>query len=169
LPARRYEVVDPTKRLVARELETRWNTALERVTHLEQRIQEHDVTVARRPKVDRLALMSLARDLPSVWNAPNTDTRTKQRIAHILIREVLIGLDDATNEAVVTIHWSGGRHTELRVARVRTGRYPPDRHPNPVEVMRKIGGQWPDYQVAVTMNRMRCATRRKSLDHSACP
>ena len=33
LAARRYEVVDPTKRLVARELETRWNTALERVAH----------------------------------------------------------------------------------------------------------------------------------------
>src|SRR5262249_56878507 len=78
------------------------------------------------------------------------------RIAHILIREVLIDLDDATNEAIVTIHWNGGRHTELRVTRVRTGRYPTDRHPNPVEVIRKIGGHWPDYQVAVTMNRMRC-------------
>ena len=42
LAARRYEVVDPTKRLVARELETRWNTALERVAHLEDRIARHD-------------------------------------------------------------------------------------------------------------------------------
>ena len=73
--------------------------------------------------------MALAHDLPSVWNASGTDTRTKQRIAHILAREVLIDLDDATNEAVVTIHWNGGRHTELRVARVRTGRYPADRRP----------------------------------------
>jgi hypothetical protein len=37
-----------------------------------------------------------------------------------------------------------------------TGRYPADRRPNPVEVIRKIGGHWPDYQVAVTTNRMRC-------------
>ena len=100
--------------------------------------------------------MSLAHDLPSVWNTSSTDTRTKQRIAHILIREVLIELDDTTNESVVTIHWMGGRHTKLRVPRVRTGRYPADRRPNPVEVIRKIGGHWPDYQVAVTMNRMRC-------------
>src|SRR5215468_8840643 len=47
------EVVDPTKRLVARELETRWNTALERVAHLEDRIARHDVAGALRPKVDR--------------------------------------------------------------------------------------------------------------------
>jgi len=156
LAARRYEVVDPTKRLVARELESRWNTSLERVAHLEERIARHDIAAALRPKIDRAALMALARDLPSAWNAPGTDMRTKQRIAHILIHEVLIDLDDATNEAVVTIHWNGGRHTDLRVSRVRRGRYPQDHRPSPVEVIRKLGGQWPDREVAVTMNRMRC-------------
>ena len=39
------------------------------------------------------------------------DARTKQRITHILIREVILDRDDATNEAVVVIHWNGGRHT----------------------------------------------------------
>jgi DNA invertase Pin-like site-specific DNA recombinase len=156
LAARRYEVVDPTKRLVARELETRWNTALERVAHLEERIARHDVAAALRPKVDRAALLALARDLPTTWNAPGTDARTRQRITHILIREVVLDRDDATNEALVTIHWNGGRHTQLRVSRVRTGRYPGDRHPNPVEAVRKLGGQLPDRELAVTMNRMRC-------------
>ena len=155
LAARRYEVVDPTKRLVARELEARWNTALERVAQLEERIVRHDVAAASRPKIDRAALLSLANDLPAAWNAPGTDARTKQRIVHILIREVILDLDDATNEAVVTIHWNGGRHTELRVSRVRSGRYP-DRHPGSVAVIRKLGGQWPDRDLAVTMNRMRC-------------
>jgi len=74
------------------------------------------------------------------------------------IEEVVIDLDDKRNEAIVTIHWIGGRHTELRVARVRTGRYPEDRKPNAVEVMRKLGGKWPDLRLAVTMNRMRCRT-----------
>jgi hypothetical protein len=137
LAARRYEVVDPTKRLVARELETRWNTALERVAHLEDRIARHDVAAALRPKIDRAALTALARDLPTTWNAPGTDARTKQRITHILIREVILDRDDATNEAIVTIHWNGGRHTELRVSRVRTGRYPADRRPSAVEAVRK--------------------------------
>ena len=42
LAARRYELVDPAKRLVARELEGRWNTALERVDQLERRIADLD-------------------------------------------------------------------------------------------------------------------------------
>ena len=156
MAARRYELVDPTKRLVARELETRWNTALERVAHVEDRIAKHDVDIALRPKIDRPALMALARDLPTAWNAAGTDMRTKQRITHILIREVILDLDEATNDAIVAIHWHGGRHTELRVSRVRTGRYPAGRQASAVEVIRKLGGQWPDREVATTMNRMRC-------------
>jgi hypothetical protein len=38
----------------------------------------------------------------------------------------------------------------------RTGRYPSDRNPCPVEVIQKPGGRWPHREVAVTMNRMRC-------------
>ena len=36
--------------------------------------------------------MALAHDLPATWNAPGTDARTKQRITHILISEVVIDL-----------------------------------------------------------------------------
>lgn len=156
LAARRYEAVDPTKRLVARELESRWNIALERVAQLEQRLARMDEDAASRPVIDREGLLSLAHDLPAAWNAPGATMRTKQRLTRILIQEVVVDLDDAAHEAVVTVHWTGGRHTEIRVARTRTGRYPDDRHPSPVEVIRKLGGQWPDKDLAVTMNRMRC-------------
>jgi hypothetical protein len=156
LASRRYELVDPAKRHVVRELEARWNAALERVSQLEQRLKKVEADDAARPKSNREALLRLAHDLPAAWNAPTTDARTRQRLTRIVIEEVVIDLDDRTNEAVVTIHWVGGRHTEVRVARVRCGRYPADRKPNAVEVMRKIGGQWPDREVAVTMNRMRC-------------
>ncbi|HEY1966041.1 MAG TPA: recombinase family protein [Acidobacteriaceae bacterium] len=156
LAARRYECVDPAKRLVARELEARWNSSLERVAQLEERQSNLERQIADRPQIDRTALMSLAHDLPAAWNASSTDSRSKQRLARVLIQEVVIDLDDKSNEAVLLVHWSGGRHTELRVARTKTGRYPDDRHPAAVEVMRKLGGHWPDRQLAVTMNRMRC-------------
>jgi DNA invertase Pin-like site-specific DNA recombinase len=156
LASRRYELVDPAKRHVARELEARWNTALERVVELERRLADMEAEARARPKIDREALMQLAQDLPAVWNAPTTDAGVKQRLVHVLIHEVVIDLDDAAHEAVVVVHWVGGRHTELRVARARSGRYPEDRHPSAVEVMRKLGGQWLDRQLAVTMNRMRC-------------
>jgi DNA invertase Pin-like site-specific DNA recombinase len=156
LAARRHEAVDPDKRLVARELEARWNVALSRVAELESKIARVDAAATTRPQIDRAGLLALAHDLPAAWNAPGTTERTKQRLTRILIREVVIDQKDDAKEAVVTIHWTGGRHTEVRVSRIRAGRYPEDRHPSPVEVIRNLGGQWPDRELAVTMNRMRC-------------
>jgi hypothetical protein len=163
LASRRYEAVDPTKRLVARELEARWNACLERVSELEERLRHFDAEHQSQPPVDRAALMALAQDLPATWNAPGGDSRTKQRLTRILIQEVIVNLDDTAHEAVLTVHWTGGRHTEIRVARTRSGRYPEDRHPSAVDAIRKLGGHWPDRELAVTMNRMRC----KSTDGKA--
>jgi DNA invertase Pin-like site-specific DNA recombinase len=156
LASPRYEAVDPAKRLVARELEARWNAALERVAELERRIQDLKQAAGSRPPVDQASLLALANDLPAAWNSPTATPRTKQRIVRVLIQEVVIDLDEANNEVVLTIHWTGGRHSETRVARTRTGRYPEDRHPSAVEVIRKLGGLWSDRQLATTMNRMRC-------------
>src|ERR1700726_4597524 len=77
---------------------------------------------------------------------------------HILVQEIVCELDDATNEAVLLIHWRGGRHTEVRVARVKTGRYPSDMAPTAVDALRKLAGHWPDRELAVSLNRMRCKT-----------
>ncbi|MCA1451535.1 recombinase family protein, partial [Ensifer sp. IC3342] len=158
LASRRSELVDPAKRHVARELEARWNDALERVGVLERKIKDLSALSAARPVIDRRRLLQLAQDLPTVWNAPSTETRTKQRLIHILVQEIICDLDDATNEAVLLIHWTGGRHTEVRVARVKTGRYPAELAPSAVEALRKLGGHWPDRELAVSLNRMLCKT-----------
>jgi hypothetical protein len=156
LAERRHASVDPAKRLVARELETRWEAALTRVREMEARQVELEAKSVARRRPNAEALRRLAQDLPMVWNSPSADAGLKQRIVRTLIHEVVVNRDDTQSEVVLNIHWAGGRHTELRVGRVRVGRYPADRHPNAVEVIRKLGGAWPDRELAVTMNRMRC-------------
>jgi hypothetical protein len=43
LAARRYEAVDPDNRLVAGELEARWNAALSTVSEVEQRLRDNEL------------------------------------------------------------------------------------------------------------------------------
>lgn len=158
LAERRYEHVDPAKRHVVRELEARWNAALERVAALERRLLTLDEEATGRPSIDRDALFSLAHDLPRAWNASGTDARTRQRLVRLLVEEIVISLDDDAHEAVIVVHWIGGCHTTSRIARRRAGGYPSLPKPDAVEVMRKLGGRWPDRELAVTLNRMRCKT-----------
>lgn len=157
LAARRHSAVDPDKRLVARELEARWEAAIVHVKQIEERLAQLDAKPASCSPIDRAALLSLAHDLHAAWNAPTADAATKQRIVRILVHELLLDLDSASNDVLVTIHWTGGRHTEIRVPRVRARRYEEDSRPSAVEVMRKIAGQFSDRDMSATMNRMRCA------------
>jgi hypothetical protein len=108
--------------------------------------------------VDRDALLRLAEDLPAAWNAPSADNRMRQRLTHVLVREVVIDLDTATHEAVLVVHWMGGRHTEARVTRVRSKPRSPGPSRSAAEVVRCLAEEWPDREIAVTLNRMRSKT-----------
>ena len=47
---------------------------------------------------------------------------------------------------------------EVRVPRVKTGRYPGDIAPSAVDALRELAGHWPDRELAMSLNRMRCKT-----------
>ncbi len=86
---RQYDAVDPTHRLVAAELERRWNAALDAVAAQERHLAGL-TTVAAAPLIDGTALRALADDLPRVWHDPQSDARLKKRIVRTLIDELLV-------------------------------------------------------------------------------
>ena len=104
---RQYDAADPANRLVAGELEARWNRALAHVAEVEAKIAAHD---AARPAaaIDPATLGLLASNLKTVWSAPTTDARLKKRIVRTLIHEVVADIDDAAAEIVLVVHWIGG-------------------------------------------------------------
>ena len=83
---------------------------------------------------------------------------SKQCLIHILIKEIIFNLDENSQEAVLLIHWTGGRHSEPRVQRWRSSGYPADLIPYVVDVLRRLAGQWPDRELATTLNGVRCRT-----------
>ena len=118
---RQYDATDPANRLVAGELELRWNRSLERVSELENRIEQHlgktSVTAPSSP--EQFAM--LATDLKTIWGDPSTDIRLKKHIVRELIREVIADIDAQGGEIILVVHWMGGIHTELRIPRRRRG------------------------------------------------
>jgi hypothetical protein len=158
LCARRYEGVDPDNRLVDAELEARWNASLARVRELEVRFEQARNESTGAAAVKREDLFALANDLPSVWNSDAADMRLKQRIVRLLIREVVADVDDGASEIVLVIHWIGGRHTELRIPKNRTGQHGHVTSETASDVVRRMAGRWPDEQIAATLNRLRLRT-----------
>jgi DNA invertase Pin-like site-specific DNA recombinase len=117
---RQYDAADPANRLVAGELETRWNNALRRVAEVETKIAEHTAGTPAHLGTP-LAFATLTSDLKVVWSAPTTNACLKKRIVRTVINEVIADIDAETAEIVLLIHWMGGAHTELRLPRRRRG------------------------------------------------
>jgi len=117
---RQYDAADPANRLVAGELEVRWNKALVRVQEVEAKITVHKVG-RKAASPDPVSLTNLAGDLKSIWTAPTTDARLKKRIVRTLIHEIVADIDDQAAEVILVVHWIGGLHSEIRLPRRRRG------------------------------------------------
>jgi hypothetical protein len=154
LAARRYDVVDPDNRLVAAELEARWNHSLHHARTLEAQLDTFDRGTPAVPVPDRALLVSLAHDLPALWQAPTTDMRLKQRIVRLVLHEILADLDESQHLIVLLLHCAGGRHSELRIPRNATGKHGRCTSLDAIGIVRQMAGRFSDEQIAATLNRL---------------
>src|SRR5262249_46623805 len=145
-------------RLVAAELESRWNAAMTRAREIEARLERERLSLKPAVVVDREALLSLAANLPAVWNSEAATMKLKQRIVRPLIPEIVADVDEQASEIILIVHWIGGRHTELRVHKNKTGQHSRRTTDDAADVVRRMAGRWPDEQIAATLNRLRLKT-----------
>lgn len=157
---RQYAAVDPENRLVAQELERRWNVALEAVRAIESRIaaQRNDVQTASVGTAEEFK--DLAGDLESLWHDPYADERTKKRLLRTLIREIVVDIDEQSSEVVLLIHWKGGVHTPLRLPRRRRGESSAHTSKDIVEAVRVLSRIYSDQMIAGVLNRAKLPTAR---------
>ena len=112
LAERRYAACDPDNRLIAAQLEKNWETALRRVRDLEER---RPIAKQAEIEVDPNAFANLAENLSEAWNAPGVTMRARQQLLRALIVDIIVDVDEKARDVVLTVHWRGGQHSELRV------------------------------------------------------
>jgi excisionase family DNA binding protein len=152
LCARRYESVDPDNRLVAAELEARWDKALERLRACEARLAVHEPSPSS--TIDRRSLLQLSANLEAAWNAPTTTMRTKQQLVRALVEEIVVDVDEERREVILLLHWRGGQHSELRVRKPSSGEHGKHTSEEALQVIQQMATRWSDSDIAATLNRM---------------
>ena len=61
---------------------------------------------------ERIAIQSLASDIPHLWKAESTTGEQRQQIIRLLIERVIITVQEDTEKVHVCIHWKGGCRSE---------------------------------------------------------
>jgi len=154
---RQYDAVEPENRLVADELERRWNAALERMRELQGRLdQAHPEPDDGPIAPDRLA--ALAAEVARVWHDAATDVRLKKRILRTLIEEIIADVD--AHDILLVVHWKGGIHTELTVRRRRRGENRAQTPGDVTEAVRVLARVAADDHIARALNASGITTAR---------
>lgn len=150
---RRYDVVDPAQRLVAAELERRWNEALKVQAQMEQELAtlkaERPTSVTTTTKAE---LLALAEDLPCLWDHPSSSPQIKKRLLRTVLKDIIATSEDKTIRLV--LHWQGGDHTELQFDKNRSGIHRYVMNTETTELIRSLARIQPDSMIASILNRM---------------
>lgn len=151
---RQFDATDPENRLVAGELERRWNHALAQVADLESRV------LALRTPSEPLStrainrLLELGGDLRLLWYHPAAPVALKKRILRTVLEEIVVDNTDQPPQHVLHVHWKGGVHTELRVTRNGTGQHRRVADANAVDLITELSQICDDKTIAVVLNRL---------------
>ena len=154
---RQYDAVDPANRLVAVELERRWNQALTTEAQLEaelvtlQQGREHPLT-----DLQKRELLSFARDLPILWGDPRSLPEHKKRLLRVALKEIIATCEGDTIRLV--LHWQGGDHTQVEFQKIGTGQHRYVTDDDLVEIVRLLARIEPDERIASILNRKKRRT-----------
>ncbi len=154
---RQYDAVDPANRLVAAELERRWNQALTTEAQLEAELATLQQG-RERPLTDtqKRELLAFARDLPELWDDPRSSPEHKKRLLRIALKEIVVTSEGETIRLV--LHWEGGDHTQVEFPKIRSGRHRYVTDDDLVEIVRMLARIEPDARIASILNRNRRRT-----------
>jgi DNA invertase Pin-like site-specific DNA recombinase/predicted DNA-binding protein (UPF0251 family) len=159
LAQRQYDSVDPQNRLVARELERRFEQALQELEAVaakaSERLQKLEAPLSQ---AEEQQLKAYAEDVAKLWSAPGTRVQDRKRIARCLVEKIVVLVAPEAERLKAEVYWKGGEKTGIEVARGKTGlhRYVTD--PELVELVRTLAREFSDEQIARILHRKRLQT-----------
>jgi DNA invertase Pin-like site-specific DNA recombinase len=120
LAERQFSRVDPDNRLVAAELERRWEAALVELHRAEEALAQGGQDVRRTESgsldpVLRAQALALGERLPALWADPGVSREHRKALLRCLIDKVVLRRV-ARDAASVRVVWRGGAASELTVA-----------------------------------------------------
>jgi DNA invertase Pin-like site-specific DNA recombinase/predicted DNA-binding transcriptional regulator AlpA len=113
---RQFSRVDPDNRLVAAELETRWEAALRDLKQAEEAYTQQQAMVIPFVLTAELkaAFTAIGQKLPQIWNKPIVSRQNKKALLRCLIDKVVIHRS-ARDRVQTRIVWKGGDTTTIEI------------------------------------------------------
>lgn len=150
---RQYQLVEPENRLVARSLELRWNEKLAELSRIEEEYGKYRTRQSWKPtEQDKSMILSLAKELPRIWNAKTTTTKEKKRILRVLIEDVTVFAQARQPEIRLGLRWRNYCSEEIYATKPLPKGTARKHTQETVDLIRKLASSMTDNQIAAYLN-----------------
>jgi recombinase-like zinc beta ribbon protein len=150
---RRYRNVEPENRLVARGLETDWESRLRDLAAAEAELRRREQQRPNPIGPEQLKrIQMLGSDIRQVWTAPTTTDRDRKELLRTLLEEVIFDLKRAEGMAHLTLRWRGAAITLLDVPVPRFRPMGPRTDEDTISLLRRLAALYPDEVIAGILN-----------------
>jgi len=157
-----YDEVDPRNRLVASELERRWNEKLEQLEEANSELARIEKAPSALTEEDLRKLNAVGERFRQVWESERCSVVLKKKIIRTVVEEVIVDLDEPRQMLKLVIHWKGGCHTEFEMPKPPSG-VGLKTSMEDLEIIRKMAARYGDADIARVLNKLgrRTATGKR--------
>jgi DNA invertase Pin-like site-specific DNA recombinase len=152
-----YDAVDARNRLVAGELERRWNEKLAEVETTKQQLSSLNGRRYSLSSEEETKIRSMGDNFAESWQSDRCPATLKKMIFRTAIEEIVVRADAENQTLHFTIHWSGGAHTQLEMERPRSATAATTPL-EALEIIRRMAVRHGDDQIASVLNRLGYST-----------
>ena len=148
-----YDAVDARNRLVAAELERRWNERLEEIDSVRERLSNLAGQRQALSCGEEARIREMGERFAAVWHSEHCPATLKKMILRTAMEEIVARADKANNTLHFTLHWRGGVHTEVEMERPRSAAET-STPLEALEIIRRMAVRYGDNQIASVLNRL---------------
>ena len=105
-------------------------------------------------------IMVLGRHVRKRWFSDDCAMALKKKIIRILIREIMVSLDDDTQDFTCMMHWQGGCHTTMSMKKPLSGAIKSTTPEPDIAVIRNLSVRCDDGEIARVLSKLGRTTAR---------
>jgi len=148
-----YNEVDPRNRLVAAELERRWNTKLEELEAAKKHLKviENDRCHISNEEKDKI--LAFGERFSEAWENQYCSNALRKKIIRTIIEEIIVNFDEENQMLNFIIHWKGGCHTEFKMPKPISG-VGQKTSMEDLDIIQKMALRYGDDAIARVLNKL---------------
>ncbi len=152
-----YDAVDARNRLVADELERRWNQKLEEIETVKQQLSSVNANRYSLSSEEEAQIRFMGENFAELSQSDRCPPTLMKMIFRTVIEEIIVRTDTQKITLQFTIHWKGGAHTQLEMNRPRSATETATSI-EALDIIRRMAVRSGDDQIASVLNRLGYST-----------